>query len=86
MLSQAPTERKQRFFVMENKQLGMRYVFEIYETIDRVVILATRNPDAHNYQVYTIENARRIWRNLFLNPPHIYTRNTEMESELNASR
>ena len=80
------SERKQRFYVMDNPQLGMRYVFEIYETIDRVVILATRNPDAHNYQVYTIENARQIWRNLFLNPSHIYTRNTEMEKELNASR
>ena len=83
------SERKQRFFVMENTQLGMRYVFEIYETIDRVVVLATRNgsnTDAHNYQTYTIDDARRIWRTLFINPPHIYTRNTEMEKELNASR
>lgn len=83
------SERKQRFFVMENTQLGMRYVFEIYETIDRVVVLATRNgsnTDAHNYQTYTTDDARRIWRTLFINPPHIYTRNTQMESELNASR
>ena len=83
------SERKQRFFVMENTQLGMRYVFEIYETIDRVVVLATRNgsnTDAHNYQTYTTDDARRIWRTLFINPPHIYTRNTEMEKELNASR
>lgn len=74
---------------MDNPQLGMRYVFEIYESIDRVVILATpngSNTDAHNYQTYTVENARQIWRYLFLNPPHIYTRNTEMEKELNASR
>ena len=82
------SERKQRFFVMENTQLGMRYVFEIYETIDRVVVLATResSTEAHNYQTYTMENARQIWRNLFLNPPNLYTRNTEMEKELNASR
>ena len=83
------SERKQRFFVMDNPQLGMRYVFEVYETIDRVVVLATRNgsnTDAHNYQTYTIDDARRIWRTLFINPPHIYTRNTEMEKELNASR
>lgn len=83
------SERKQRFFVMDNPQLGMRYVFEIYETIDRVVVLATRNgsnTDAHNYQTYTTDDARRIWRTLFINPPHIYTRNTEMEKELNASR
>ena len=83
------SERKQRFFVMENTQLGMRYVFEIYETIDRVVVLATRNgsnTDAHNYQTYTIDDARRIWRTLFLTPPNLYTRNTQMESELNASR
>jgi len=83
------SERKQRFFVMENTQLGMRYVFEIYETIDRVVVLVTRNgsnTDAHNYQTYTMDNARRIWRNLFLTPPNLYTRNTEMEKELNASR
>ena len=83
------SERKQRFYVMDNPQLGMRYVFEIYETIDRVVVLATRNgsnTDAHNYQTYTIDDARRIWRTLFINPPHIYTRNTEMEKELNASR
>ena len=74
---------------MDNPQIGMRYVFEIYETIVRVVVLVTRNgsnTDAHNYQTYTIENARRIWRNLFLNPPNLYTRNTQMESELNASR
>jgi hypothetical protein len=83
------SERKQRFFVMDNPQLGMRYVFEVYETIDRVVVLATRNgsnTDAHNYQTYTMDDARRIWRTLFINPPHIYTRNTEMEKELNASR
>jgi len=74
---------------MDNPQLGMRYVFEVYETIDRVVVLATRNgsnTDAHNYQTYTMDDARRIWRTLFINPPHIYTRNTEMEKELNASR
>ena len=84
------SERKQRFYVTDNTQLGMRYVFEIYETIDRVVVLVTRNGSntdpTHNYQTYTIENARRIWRDLFLNPPHIYTRNTQMEKELNASR
>lgn len=83
------SERKQRFFVMENTQLGMRYVFEIYESIDRVVILTTRNgsnTNAHNYQTYTMDAARRIWRNLFLNPPNLYTRNTQMEKELNASR
>ena len=83
------SERKQRFYVMDNPQLGMRYVFEIYETIDRVVILATRNgsnTEAHNYQTYTMENARQIWRNLFLHDPNLYTRNTEMEKELNASR
>ena len=74
---------------MENTQLGMRYVFEIYETIDRVVVLVTRNgsnTDAHNYQTYTMDNARRIWRNLFLSTATLYTRNIEMEKELNASR
>ena len=74
---------------MDNPQIGMRYVFEIYESIDRVVILATRNgsnTDAHNYQTYTMEIARRIWRNLFLSTATLYTRNTEMEKELNASR
>jgi hypothetical protein len=83
------SERKQRFFVMDNPQIGMRYVFEIYETIDRVVVLVTHkgvNPAAHNYQTYKTDDARRLWRDLFLNPPHIYTRNTEIEKELNASR
>jgi len=82
------SERKQRFYVMDNPQLGMRYVFEIYESIDRVAILATRksSTEAHNYQTYTMENARQIWRNLFLHDPNLYTRNTEMEKELNASR
>lgn len=87
MTLQTPN-KKQRFFVMDNYDIGSRFVFEIYEGIDRVLVLITRvsSPnDAHHYETYTMDEARRIWRNLFPTTT-LYTRNKELESQLNASR
>lgn len=79
---------KQRFFVLESPHVKLRLVFEVYETIDRVVILTTDNNSSHNYSTHDIRKGREIWRSYTTDrPPDLaFTRNNEMEKELNASR
>jgi hypothetical protein len=86
--------KKQRFFVLESPHINLRLVFEVYETIDRVVILTTNSYDAqkedsgHNYSTHTIAKAREIWQSYTRDRSQefVFIRNIEMEKELNASR
>ena len=79
---------KQRFFVLESPHVKLRLVFEVYETIDRVVILTTDNNSSHNYSTHDIRKGREIWRSYTHDrtPELAYKRNHELEKELNASR
>lgn len=79
---------KQRFFVLESPHVKLRLVFEVYETIDRVVILTTDNNSSHNYSTHDIRKGREIWRSYTTDRPQefAFTRNNELEKELNASR
>ena len=79
---------KQRFFVLESRIVKLRLVFEVYETIDRVVILTTDNNSSHNYSTHDIRKGREIWKSYTTDrPPDLaFTRNIEPENELNASR
>lgn len=83
---------KQRFFVLESSNnLGFRFVFEVYETFDRVTILATNAYDGekrNHYSNHTIAEARDLWKSytIEMQPEHTFTRNHELEKELNASR
>jgi hypothetical protein len=79
---------KQRFFVLESPHVKLRLVFEVYETIDRVVILTTDSNSSHNYSTHTIKTARGIWQSYTRDRSQefVFIRNIEMEKELNASR
>ena len=79
---------KQRFFVLESPHVKLRLVFEVYETIDRVVILTTDSNSSHNYSTHDIRKGREIWQSYTTDrtPELAYKRNHELEKELNASR
>lgn len=79
---------KQRFFVLESPHVKLRIIFEVYERIDRVLILSTDTNGTHGYTTHTILGARGIWKSYTTDRPQnlAFSRNNELENELNAPR
>lgn len=90
--------KKRRFFVLEmnrdedniSENISERVVFEIYERLDKTLVLHTtvcptaKFTKVNHYMVFTISDGRKHWQKLMSENPK-FTRNHVMEAELNAS-